>query len=244
MLKHIKQVWSEKLKNRTKIGDEFYSKDEVYALMQRLYSEFHESYHPILDKWARKLLRLVTLGTVTYPPRELVFRVFSMPVNDIKLVLLGQDPYHGEGQAMGLAFSCYDHKKRQPSLRNIFKEIQNSFPERNYDFKSDNLSRWHDEEGIFLLNTALTVEEATPGSYVDEWRKFANVVIKYIAESNETCTFLLMGKPAQGKSNFIEDKSRIIMCTHPSPLSASRGFLGSKVFKDVEEKTGEIDWRT
>ena len=186
----------------------------------------------------------MTIGTITYPPRDLVFRVFTMSLYDIKVVLLGQDPYHGKGQAMGLAFSCYDDMKRQPSLRNIFKEINNCFPERNYKFESDNLSRWHDDEGIFLLNVALTVEEGVAGSYVEEWREFINEVIKYIATYNETCVFLLLGKPAQAKSNFIPDKTRILSYGHPSPLNRNKDFIGKDVFKTVEEKVGEINWST
>ena len=220
-----------------------------------LYDEFHESWHPVVDVWGKKLLKMINKSGTNYPPREFIFRVFAMPLEEIKVFLLGQDPYHGPGQAMGLAFSCNDNMKLQPSLRNIFKEIKSNFPDRNYQFKTNDLSRWHNKEGIFLLNVALIVEEANAGSYLPEWREFANVVIKYVADYNENCVFLLMGKPAQGKANFISDKKRVIECTHPSPLSANgkkekngdwktEPFFGSNVFNEIEDIVGEINWET
>lgn len=150
---------------------------------------------------------------------------------------------------MGLAFSCNENMKLQPSLRNIFKEIKSNFPNRNYQFKTNDLSRWHDEEGIFLLNVALLVEEGKPGSYLDEWRQFANAIIQYVGDYNETCVFLLMGKPAQGKRNFISNEKRIVECTHPSPLSANGkngigAFFGSNAFIEIENIVGEINWDT
>lgn len=213
--------------------------------MDEFKEEFHESWHPVIDVYYKKLMKALKKekGVIVYPKRENIFKVFKMDVEKIKVVLLGQDPYHGPNQATGLAFSCND-EKIQPSLRNIFKELQNEFPERDYDFNSNNLSRWFEEEDIFLLNTALSVRQGEPGSNIDLWRDFTNAVIKYISDYNENCVFLLLGKPAQSKSVFIDDKSRIVSGVHPSPLSASKGFFNSGIFKRVEELVGEINWNT
>lgn len=214
-----------------------------------LYDEFHESWHPVIDKWESVLLKKINRCGTIYPPKEFIFRVFQMPLEDIKVVILGQDPYHGAGQAMGLAFSCNENMKLQPSLRNIFKELCANFPKRKYKFITNDLSRWHNEEGIFLFNVALIVRESEPGSFLSEWRNFANAIIKYISDYNEKCVFLLMGKPAQNKGILIEDKTRIIECTHPSPLSAhgkngKGAFFGSKVFEQIENKIGKINWES
>ena len=125
----------------------------------------------------------------------------------------------------------------------MFTECKDNFLERNYQFKNGSLGRWNREEHIFLLNTALTVRSGEPGSLLDLWRDFTNATIQYIADYSN-CAFLLMGKPAQAKDMFISDKSRIVKCVHPSPLSAHRGFFGSKVFSQIEEKVGIINWES
>ncbi len=184
-------------------------------------------------------------STTVFPPKDQVFRVFSMPVEDIRLVFLGQDPYHGPGQAHGLSFSVEKGVTIPPSLRNFFQELRNEFPERNYTFSHGSLEAWH-SRGIFLLNTALTVEQAKPNSHSHIWQDFTNDVIKYIVANNKQCVFLLLGNPAKSKVDFIPDEeipTRVVMGTHPSPLSAYRGFFGSNVFKRVEEKMGApLDW--
>jgi uracil-DNA glycosylase len=176
-----------------------------------------------------------------YPPKEKIFRIFEMNLNEIQIVLLGQDPYHRLGQAHGLSFSVSDKIKIPPSLKNIYKELQNNFPERNYTFNSGNLEKWFQNEKIFLLNASLTVIDGKPGTHIKLWKDFTDDVIKYIAENNKKCIFLLLGNFAKEKAQFIEDKSRILTCPHPSPLA--RGFIGSEIFKKVEEKLGKsIDW--
>jgi uracil-DNA glycosylase len=210
-------------------------------LMSNLLSEFHESFHDLIITYDKIIRNALNRPETIYPPRDVIFRVFQMDVRDIKVAIIGQDPYHGKGQATGLAFEC--NNKLQPSLRNMFQEIKSNFPERNYKLVDGNLGRWNDEEHIFLLNTALTVRENEPGSLLKEWQAFTNAVIQYIHDRSD-CVFLLMGKPAQTKEQFIEDKSRIIKCVHPSPLSAYRGFFDSKVFLKIEEKVGEICWET
>ncbi len=178
-----------------------------------------------------------------YPPREKVFNVFSMPVSDIKIVILGQDPYHGPGQAHGLSFSVPEGVPIPPSLRNIFKELAIEFPERGYDFKHGNLKSWHNRN-IFLLNATLTVAPGRPNSHMPLWSQWTDKVIEYILKKNKTCVFLLLGAFAQTKANIIEDPQRWIFGIHPSPLSAHRGFFGSNIFKHLEEKIGQpINWQ-
>jgi len=178
-----------------------------------------------------------------YPPKNLIFKVFEMDVKDIKLVFLGQDSYHGSGQANGLAFSVEKEIKIPPSLVNIYKELNNTYPERNYIFEHGDLSRWFYEEKIFLLNCGLCVYESKPGSFLKKWTPFTDDVIQFISDNNDSCIFLLLGNFSKEKGKFIQNKDRIIEGVHPSPLSANRGFIGSKIFKEIDEKMGtEINW--
>ena len=151
-----------------------------------------------------------------YPPEEKIFRIFEMNLDEIQIVLLGQDPYHQPNQAHGLSFSVPDGIKIPPSLKNIYKELQNNFPERNYQFGSGNLEKWFHREKIFLLNASLTVIDGKAGSHMKIWRDFTDDVIKYISENNNKCIFLLLGNFAKEKAKFIEDKTRILTCPHPS----------------------------
>jgi uracil-DNA glycosylase len=178
-----------------------------------------------------------------YPEKENVYRVFEMDVTKIKVVLLGQDPYHGPNQAHGLSFSVPTGVKIPPSLRNIFKELQNEFPERNYNFVSGNLEQWFYREKIFLLNASLTVVEGKAGSHMKQWETFTNSVIEFISAQNPMCIFLLLGNFAKAKEKYILNKERIINGVHPSPLSAHNGFFNSNIFIKVEELLGtNIDW--
>ena len=179
-----------------------------------------------------------------YPPKELIFRVFQLNVHYIKVVLIGQDPYHGEGQANGLAFSVNKGVKTPPSLNNIFKEINNEFStHRTYDFPHGDLTRWHTEEGIFLLNASLTVLKGKPSIFMKLWEEFTNDVIRYICKHNDRCAFLLLGNFAKEKMKIINDDNRCICGVHPSPLSANRGFLNSTIFRDLESWIGrKIHW--
>jgi len=178
---------------------------------------------------------------VIYPPKECIFRIFEMNVEDIKVVLLGQDPYHSHGQAHGFSFSVPNGIKIPPSLRNIFKELKLEFPERNYHFTSGNLERWFYEEKIFLLNSSLTVIEGKPGSHMKYWKNFTDDIIHYISQKNKKCVFLLLGNYAKTKDIFIENKDNIVYAPHPSPLA--RGFIGSGVFHKVEKILKEpLNW--
>lgn len=205
--------------------------------------KIHKSWNELFTKYNFDLDNLYNTNNIIYPKQEQVFRVFEMDVNEIKILLLGQDPYHNPDQANGLSFSVNDNIKIPPSLKNIYKEIQSEFPERNYTFTTGNLERWFNEEKIFLLNASLTVIQNKPGSQMSLWNTFTNDVIKYISRNNDKCIFVLLGNFAQSKDNYIVNKNNIIYGVHPSPLSASKGFFGSNIFKLIEEKLGEhVNW--
>lgn len=200
----------------------------------------HDSWKKLFNQYEINLDEIYEIGEV-YPPKELIFRVFKMDVKDIRIVLLGQDPYHGPNQAHGLSFSVPDGEKIPPSLKNIYKELNLEFPERNYKFTSGNLEQWFTREKIFLLNSSLTVQKSKAGSDMSIWEDFTDEVIRFISEQNDNCVFLLLGNYAKSKNIFIKNKSKIITEVHPSPLA--RGFIGSNVFKRVENALGyEINW--
>jgi uracil-DNA glycosylase len=204
--------------------------------------EIHDSWKNLFNQYDINIDDIYEIGEV-YPPRELIFRVFQMDVKDIKILLLGQDPYHGPGQAHGLSFSVPDGEKIPPSLKNIYKELILNFPERNYNFKSGNLEQWFTREKIFLLNSSLTVQRGKAGSDMSIWEEFTDQVIQFISEQNNKCVFLLLGNYAKSKQKFIKNKSKIVTEAHPSPLA--RGFVGSNVFRRVEIALGEeVDWST
>ncbi len=207
----------------------------------------HESWGPIFDKWGTFIesmrIRMSESSIPIYPPIEQVYRVFEMGIEEIDIFLLGQDPYHGAGQANGLSFSVNRGIKIPPSLVNIFKELRNEYPERGYNFEHGDLSDWFYREKIFLLNASLCVYEHKAGSFMRDWEQFTDDIIRYVVENNKRCIFLLFGNFAIKKKRFIGD-DRSICCTHPSPLSAHNGFFGSDVFKQVESKLGrEINWQ-
>lgn len=204
---------------------------------------YHESWQPLFDEFELDIDALYSKNEEVYPKKEHLLRVFEMDVREIKVLLLGQDPYHGPGQAHGLSFSVPNGITIPPSLRNIYKELQDEFPERNYIFKSGNLENWFYREKIFLLNASLSVLKGKPGSMMDIWEAFTNEVIKFISENNSKCVFLLLGNFAKAKEVYIKDKERIIKGVHPSPMAARYGFFGSGIFKLVEEKLNQkIDW--
>jgi len=210
----------------------------------------HESWQPLFKKWSSELKTILEnaypLNTKikTYPPQNLVFNAFNIPVKSINLVLLGQDAYHGEGQAMGLAFSVPTTVKIPPSLVNIFKEIETEFPDRNYQFKHGDLTKWSMNEGIMLLNSALTVRQSAPLSHIKNWEKFTDAVIQYVLDNNKNCIFLLLGNYAKNKTKIIQDDARCVKGVHPSPLSAHNGFFNSNIFINIEHKLKKtINWQ-
>jgi len=210
------------------------------------------SWKPLFDKHTdliNEIFNTLSISEPIYPPKDKIFRVFQMNVNDIKLVLLGQDPYHGQGQANGLSFSVEKESKIPPSLRNIYIEIKNNYPDKNYVFEHGDISRWFIEEKIFLLNSSLTVFENKPGSFMKKWSIFTDDVIKFIFDTNKDTIFLLLGNFSKKKIKIIDEIKdetkdlRYLYAVHPSPLSANRGFFGSNIFKKVDEKLkNKINW--
>lgn len=182
-----------------------------------------------------------------FPPKELVFNAFNYcPFNQVKVVIIGQDPYHGLGQANGLSFSVNDGMKFPPSLVNIFKALENDLDEPIPI--SGNLERWA-KQGVLMLNATLTVEEAKAGSHQGKgWEQFTDKVIELISEQTTNTVFMLWGAFAQQKTSLIdEEKHLVLKAVHPSPLSAYRGFLTCKHFSKAnaylkQHQTSTIDW--
>jgi len=183
------------------------------------------------------------LSGVVYPSQELIFNAFTYcPFTKVKVVILGQDPYHGFGQAHGLAFSVPDEIKIPPSLMNIYKEIGNSLP------LSGNLVPWA-EQGVLLLNSTLTVTAHQPGSHQKlGWETFTDAVISKVSDKQKHVVFLLWGAFAQKKEGLIDHTKHLVLTApHPSPLSAHRGFLGCGHFRKANEylekhKRSAITW--
>ena len=175
-----------------------------------------------------------------YPLKENIFKALEYTdYNDIKVVILGQDPYHGEGEAQGLSFSIPNDIKITPSLRNIFKELKNDL---NIERTNTDLSDWA-KQGVLLLNAILTVCKDTPLSHKDKgWEIFTDEIIKKINEREDPVIFILWGNYARSKKKLITNKNHyIIESAHPSPLSASRGFFDSKPFSKTNNILNSIN---
>lgn len=209
-----------------------------------LKEEFEKEYFINLKKFIDNEYNLKTI----YPPYEDIFNAFKLTsINDVKVVILGQDPYHEKGQAHGLAFSTPEGRPIPRSLKNIFKEIN-----QEYDYpipKSGCLENWA-KQGVFLLNTVLTVEEGNANSHSDcGWQIFTDNVIKILNDQTKPIVFLLWGKQAEKKKSLISNTNHLVLITsHPSPFSARRGFFGSNHFKLAneflkEKRNDEIDWK-
>ena len=187
-------------------------------------------------------------GKIIYPAGSLIFNAFNVtPFDKVKVVILGQDPYHGPGQAHGLCFSVQNGVPAPPSLMNIFKELQDdigiSIPQNG------NLTHWA-EQGVFLLNASLTVRAGEPMSHSKiGWAEFTDTVIKKISELKNNVVFLLWGKFAQEKRVLIDEKKHgILRSVHPSPLSAHAGFFGCKHFSKtnaylMSKGIDPVDWK-
>lgn len=182
-----------------------------------------------------------------YPPKNYVFNALKLtPYNKVKVVIVGQDPYHGTGEAHGLSFSVQDGIKIPPSLKNIYKELNDDL-----DIpisSSGNLTKWADQ-GVLLLNAVLTVEKDKPASHKDlGWEKLTDYIIKEINLKDESVVFILWGKFAKEKKKFVTNpKHLVIESAHPSPFSASYGFFGSKPFSKTNDylkskNIEPIDW--
>lgn len=186
-------------------------------------------------------------ATTIYPPASLIFNAFNLcPFDKVKVVIIGQDPYHGPGQAHGLCFSVNDGVQFPPSLQNIFKEIKSDL-----DIPiptSGNLTRWA-EQGVLLLNATLTVRAHSAGSHQKKgWETFTDSVIRILAEQKENLVFILWGAYAQKKGAFIDKNRHLVLSSaHPSPLSAYNGFFGNHHFSLTnkwltEHNLKAIDW--
>ncbi|MCT6868423.1 uracil-DNA glycosylase [Apibacter sp.] len=207
-----------------------------------LQSEFEKPYFSSLINFVKQEYKEHTC----YPKGKNIFKAFELtPFDRVKVVLLGQDPYHGEGQAMGLCFSVPDGIVYPPSLRNIITELKN---DTGVELKSGDLTPWA-KQGVFLLNATLTVRAHQAGSHQKKgWETFTDSVIHKISSEKEHVVFILWGSYAQQKIDLIDThKHCIIKSVHPSPLSAHRGFFGSRPFNRTNEylvskKIKPIQW--
>lgn len=210
---------------------------------EALMPEFSKDYFIRLTDFVRKEYH----ETTVYPPGKLIFNAFNLcPFDKVKVVIIGQDPYHGPGQAHGLCFSVNDGIQPPPSLVNIFKEINNDLGKPIP--QSGNLTRWA-EQGVLLLNATLTVRAHQAGSHQRRgWEEFTDAVIRKLAEEKKNLVFILWGAYAQKKGAFIDRSKHLVLTSvHPSPLSARSGFFGNHHFSlanDYLVKNGKtaIDW--
>lgn len=213
--------------------------------LEHLGDEFAKDYMLSLRTFLRQEKQQ---GKQVFPPGELIFNALNTtPFNKVSVVILGQDPYHGPGQAHGLCFSVMPGVQTPPSLGNIYKEIEADLgiarPEHG------NLQHWA-EQGVLLLNAVLTVEKAKAASHQGKgWEQFTDRVIQVLNDKREQLVFLLWGSYAHKKGQFIDrNKHLVLQSTHPSPLSAHRGFLGCRHFSQANDylvKNGQapIDWQ-
>ncbi|AXX85744.1 uracil-DNA glycosylase [Aliarcobacter skirrowii] len=194
--------------------------------------EKQKDYYKSLEKEINKRYETTTV----FPEKQNIFKAFSLiKLDNLKVVILGQDPYHGFGQAQGLAFSTPANIKNPPSMQNILKEIQSDLGKKSICEDGD-LTPWA-KQGVLLLNTILTVEEAKPKSHHNlGWEVFTDNIIKYISDNCEDTIFILWGSPAISKTKLIDRKKHhILTSVHPSPLSSYRGFFGCKHFSKTNE---------
>ena len=211
---------------------------------QALSSEFEKPYFKALSDF---LHREKAAGKVIYPPGSMIFKAFELtPVDSVKVVILGQDPYHGPGQAMGLSFSVPSNVPAPPSLKNIFREISDDLGIRMSG--NPNLEPWA-RQGVLLLNTSLTVQSGMANSHSRiGWGEFTDAVIKYISDNCEGVVFLLWGRFAQSKKSLIDQsKHHVLEAAHPSPL-AGGAFFGCRHFSKtnkilVKEGKTPINWQ-
>lgn len=193
-----------------------------------------------------KFLKEEYTNKVIYPKKEEIYRAFDLvPYENVKVVILGQDPYHNVGQANGLAFSVNENIDLPASLKNIYKEIENEYGYRMQ--KNGDLTSWA-KQGVLLLNTVLTVEEHKPNSHKNKgWEQFTDAIIKYLSSREKPLIFVLWGSNARSKKKYIATRHYVLEAPHPSPLSCYRGFFGCNHFKKINEilqylHEKEINW--
>lgn len=208
-----------------------------------LVDEFKKEYFESLTEFVHQEYRTQKI----YPPAKLIFNAFDQcPFEQVKVVILGQDPYHGPGQAHGLCFSVNDDIRFPPSLRNIFKELQQDVGKEVP--QTGNLTSWA-QQGVLLLNATLTVRAAQAGSHQKKgWETFTDAVIDKVNQLKENVVFILWGSYAIRKGEFIDQNKHLVLTSvHPSPLSASRGFFGNNHFSKtnsflVEHGLEPVQW--
>jgi uracil-DNA glycosylase len=194
-----------------------------------------EFYKPYMKELLEFLEKEKAAGKVIYPPKENILAAFTLtPFDLVKVVIIGQDPYHGEGQAHGLSFSVGEKVKPPPSLVNIFKELKSDLGVEAP--QNGSLVHWA-KQGVLLLNAVLTVEHGLAGSHHQiGWEKFTDQVIETLNHEKKNLVFILWGSPAQKKAEKVDSlKHYLIKSPHPSPLSSYRGFFGSKPFSKTNE---------
>ncbi|UXX78540.1 uracil-DNA glycosylase [Reichenbachiella carrageenanivorans] len=209
----------------------------------KLQAEFEAEYFKNLTLFVKSAYQ----GHKIFPPAGQIFRAFDLcPFDETRVVILGQDPYHGDGQAHGLCFSVQEGMRMPPSLKNIFKEIQDDLGIVSPSHGS--LERWA-KQGVLLLNATLTVQAHEPGSHQKQgWEEFTDAVVKVLVSQKENLVFLLWGAYAQRKGEFIdESRHYVLKSAHPSPFAAHRGFFGNKHFSKTNtflRNNGckEIEW--
>lgn len=208
-----------------------------------LKGEFSREYFKALTEFVKKEYKS---GTV-YPPPKFIFKAFELtPFDRVKVVILGQDPYHGAGQAMGLSFAVPPEVRLPPSLQNIFKELEADLGPVKH--KTGDLERWS-KQGVLMLNATLTVRASTPGSHQNKgWEQFTDAAIRALSDQREHLVFILWGNYAKQKGAHIDRSKHLVLeSAHPSPFAAAHGFFGSKPFSKANkylEEHGEkpIDW--
>ena len=212
--------------------------------LKELESEFKQTYYKELYQFVRQEYESTTI----YPPADDIFNAFHLtPLQEVKVVILGQDPYHGDGQAHGLCFSVRPEVDIPPSLVNIYQELHDDLgcdiPDNGY------LVKWA-KQGVLMLNTVLTVRAHAANSHRGiGWEEFTDAAIRILDTQDRPIVFILWGKPAQMKKKMLHNPKHLILeAPHPSPLSAYRGFFGSKPFSKTnaflkENGLSEIDWQ-
>jgi len=216
-----------------------------------LEGEFENEYFGRLSEFVKSEYQKATV----YPPPRFIFRAFELtPFDKVKVVILGQDPYHGPGQANGLCFAVNKGNKLPPSLQNIYKEIESDLKLKPRSVEGD-LENWA-RQGVLLLNATLTVRAHSPGSHQNQgWERFTDAVVKVLSEKKEKLVFILWGsyaqkkalRQAQGDLIIDETKHLVIKSPHPSPFSAYNGFFGSKPFSQcnsflIMNDESPIEW--
>lgn len=217
----------------------------MHRSFDRLF-EFDSSIRGPVDDLFAFLEAEKAAGETVFPPENEIFSALDLtPLDNVKVVILGQDPYHDNDQAHGLAFSVRQGTKMPPSLRNIFKELKSDL---GIEGNSTDLTPWA-KQGVLLLNTVLTVRAHTPGSHRRKgWEIITDTIVRYINKHSTHIVFILWGRDAWSKEELIDtDKHFIIKSVHPSPLSASRGFFGSRPFSRTNEflqscSITPVDW--